>query len=246
MHAVPRLVLLAAAGLAMTFAPPARAQGLKRHIPFGIAHLPLTEVPATGPGDVLAVFLTGDGGWTTLERGVSAELRGAGIPVVGFSQLWYLLHRRTPERVGEDLGRIIATYRARWHRGSVVVIGYSRGAGIVPFAVNRLPPAQRAAVKEVVLIGAEHTAGFKLGPRELFTSKPRADEVPVMPELSRLGSATLVCFYGRRESDTLCPELPAPAIAVMMPGAHHFSGRYGEIGRRIAETVESVEAHDQP
>lgn len=89
----------------------------------------------------------------------------------------------------------------------------------------------------VVLLGAEHTAGFQLGIRDLFTRAPRPDEVAVMPELRQMGSATLVCFYGVLEADTLCPELASPVIAVKMPGAHHFGGQYAEIGTRIVEIV---------
>jgi len=236
-----RLAMIGAA-LVMALAPVARALA-QDAVPPAVASvrdLPLKEVRATVPGDVFAVFLTGDGGWTTLERGVTTPLIAAGVPVVGFSQLRYLLRKRSPDRVGADLGRIIAAYRAKWHRNSVVVIGYSRGAGIVPFAVARLPAAQRDAVKAVVLIGAEHTAGFHLGLRDLVGSGPWKDELPVMPELRQLGAATIVCFYGEAETDTLCPELAAPAITVRMPGGHHFDGRYGDIGNRIVQVVQAA------
>lgn len=237
-----RLVVGAVAltvALTLALSPVARAgaQDSARVAVPSVSDLPLKEVRSTGTGDVFAIFLTGDGGWTSLERGVVAPLIAADVPVVGFSQLRYLLRKRTPDRVAADLGRIIAAYRAKWHRRAVVVIGYSRGAGIVPFAVHRLPATQRAAVTAVVLIGAEHTAGFHLGLRDLIFSGPFRDELPVMPELRQLGATTLVCFYGDREADTLCPELDAPAIMVKMPGGHHFSGRYGEIGTRIVDAL---------
>ena len=237
---LPRAFLLAA-GLLLALVPvkTPRAQGAAPPATLSVADLPLTEVLASGTGDVFAVFLTGDGGWTSLERGTVAPLIAAGVPVVGFSQLRYLLRRRTPDRVAADLGRIIEAYRAKWHRNSVVVIGYSRGAGIVPFAVNRLPAPAREAVTAVVLIGAEHTAGFHLGLRDLVTSAPGRDEVPVMPELRQFAGAALVCFYGVDERDTLCPELPPPAIGVMMSGGHHFDGQYEAIGERIVQVVAS-------
>jgi len=76
-----------------------------------------------------------------------------------------------------------------------------------------------------------------LGVRDLLTGKPRPDEVAVMPELRQIDSAIIACFYGVLEADTLCPELAPPAIAVQMPGAHHFGGRYPEIGHRIVEIM---------
>ncbi|MFA6167330.1 MAG: AcvB/VirJ family lysyl-phosphatidylglycerol hydrolase [Gemmatimonadaceae bacterium] len=208
-----------------------------------LADLPLTEVPATGApttavpttgaGRIFAVFLTGDGGWVALDQGVSAQLAAAGIPVVGFNQRTYLWTAKTPDQAAADLARIITVYRARWHRDSVLVIGYSRGAGVAPFAVNRLPPHLRGAVKAVVLIGSEHTAGFHFRMRDLLRSTPAPDDVPLMPEIQKLGATPLACFYGADEADTICPDLAPPAVVVKMSGGHHLDGAYGEIGRRI-------------
>ena len=36
-----------------------------------------------------------------------------------------------------------------------LLVGYSQGADVLPFAVNRLPPATRALVKQTTLIGVE-------------------------------------------------------------------------------------------
>lgn len=202
-----------------------------------VADLPLNALPAEGSGTLFAVFLTGDGGWAALDDGVSAVLTAHGIPVVGFNQRAYLWSAKTPVQAGADLARIITAYREQWHRDSVIVIGYSRGAGTAPFAVNRLPPALRGSVKAVVLIGAEHTAGFHFRMRDLLSNAPGPNDVPVMPELRRLGATTLVCFYGEGETDTLCPDLAAPAIVVRMSGGHHLDGAYADIGMRILEVV---------
>ena len=209
------------------------AAGTSRAQATGLGDLPLNEVTTRAAGRVFAVFMTGDGGWVALDEGVSAQLADRGIPVVGFNQRSYLWSAKTPDQTGADLARIIAAYRTAWHRDTVIIIGYSRGAGVAPFAVNRLPAALRGTVKAVVLIGAEHTAGFHFRMRDLLRNAPAPDDVPVMPELRRLGATTVVCFYGAEESDTLCPELAPPAIVVKMSGGHHLDGAYAEIGKRI-------------
>ena len=208
--------------------------------PSSLADLPLNEVNAVGNRGVFAVFLTGDGGWVAIDEGISNELAARGIPVVGWNQRSYLWSGKTPDRAAADLARIIAAYRVRWRRDSVIVIGYSRGAGIAPFAVNRLPDAQRGTVQLVALIGAEHEAGFHFRMRDLFNSAPAPDDVLVMPEVRRLGAARLICFYGEGEDNTLCPDLAPPAVVVKMSGGHHLDGAYGEIGRRIVATLDSA------
>jgi type IV secretory pathway VirJ component len=64
--------------------------------PQELKDLPLFEIPAQKPGDTLAVFLTGDGGWAQLDRSVAALLAQKGVAVVGLSSLKYFWHARTP------------------------------------------------------------------------------------------------------------------------------------------------------
>ena len=199
--------------------------------------LPLTEVAASGGGHVFAIFLTGDGGWATLDQRVSAELAAAGIPVVGFNQRTYLWSGKTPDQATADVGRIIAAYRTKWQRDSIIMIGYSRGAGIAPFVVNRLPSAVRGTVKLLALIGTEPTAGFHFRLRDLVSTTPAPDDVPLMPQIKRLGSVPLVCFYGEGEKLTICPDLAPPAVVVRMSGGHHMDGAYEQIGKRILMMV---------
>jgi type IV secretory pathway VirJ component len=202
-----------------------------------VKDLPLTDVPVTAPGRTFAVFFTGDGNFAALDQGVSAELTARGIPVVAFNQRSFLWSRKTPEQAGEALGRIIELYAAKWKRDSVVVIGYSRGAGIAPYAVNRLRESTRARVSWLALIGASHTAGFTFHLRDMLRETPAADEIAVMPEMKKLGALSVVCFYGSTEDDTICPELPAPAVAVRTVGGHYYLDQYAPIGRKIAMLV---------
>ena len=71
-----------------------------------LADLPVTEVNATtAEGQVLAVMISGDGGWATLDQALSAELASRGIPVAGLNSLKYFWHARTPEQTAlEGLG----------------------------------------------------------------------------------------------------------------------------------------------
>jgi type IV secretory pathway VirJ component len=64
--------------------PPASAAAVPTD---GLAGLGLVEVPAAGPGsDLMAVMVTGDGGWAEIDKRVSARLAGRN-PVVGWSSL---------------------------------------------------------------------------------------------------------------------------------------------------------------
>ena len=166
-----------AAGLAPLLAPEGAAPGAA-----ALAALPLIEVPAKQPGELFAVIFSGDGGWRDLDKTVAEILARRGVPVVGVDSLRYFWRAKTPDQVARDLAAIIDAYRARWHTPEVMLIGYSFGAGILPFAYNRLPAAERAAVVQLSLLGLEPTAPFEFHVSGwLHTAKD--DGPAVLPEL---------------------------------------------------------------
>jgi type IV secretory pathway VirJ component len=209
-----------------------------------VADLPLVELPATDPpgaggdpGDALAVILSGDGGWTSLDKQVGQALAADGIPVAGWNSLQYYWTARTPESAAADLARILRHYLTVWHKEKAYLIGYSLGADVLPFLFNRLPEDVAARVPLVVLIGASHTATFEFHVSEWLGGGGK-DLPKTLPEAGKIRAPRLLCFYGDTEKDTICPELKAPnARAVRLSGGHHFGGDYEGIARRILVEV---------
>src|SRR6266849_3667469 len=116
--------------------------------------LPLVEVPATsGASDTLVVFVSGDGGWAKIDKSISKILADNGMPVVGLNALQYFWTKRTPDGAARDLQSILEKYLATWKKERVLFVGYSRGADVLPFMINRLPPELRSKTRLVALLG---------------------------------------------------------------------------------------------
>ncbi len=200
--------------------------------PTSLADLPLVEVPAKGSGEVFAVVLSGDGGWAGLDKGLAAALSAQGIPVVGLDSLRYFWSPRTPDGLAADLGRLLPHYAAQWGKRRVVLIGYSQGADVLPFALNRLQPAVRALVEQTVLIAPGERASFEFHLGN-WVGLGKGD-VAILPEALRLDAATSLCLYGQDDSESICPKVPPSRMTVQaLPGGHHFDGAYD----RLAEIV---------
>jgi type IV secretory pathway VirJ component len=200
-----------------------------------LAGLPIVELPAEPGGPLLAVIWSGDGGWRDLDKTIGGLLAKQGVPVVGVDSLRYFWKERTPERVAADLAAILAAYRARWGAKWTVLIGYSFGAGILPFAYNRLPEAERSRVVQLSLLGLEPQVPFEFHVAGWIGAEG-ADARPVLPELERIPLARVQCFYGDDEPETLCraPEL-RDAERIGTRGGHHFDGNYPALAERILE-----------
>jgi type IV secretory pathway VirJ component len=196
--------------------------------------LPVVEVAAASPEkEWFAIIVSGDGGWAGIDREIAKILGEAGVPVVGLNSLKYFWKRRTPEEASKDLERIIRHYYSAWGKKSVMLIGYSRGADVLPFMANRLPAELLKKIGIIALLGPETSVDFEIHPGD-FLNMGSNNARPILPEIEKLKGSKILCFYGEDEKDSLCRELPAGvAEVVQMKGGHHFGGDYQKITKEI-------------
>ncbi len=197
-----------------------------------ISDLPLQEVHAAGAAPEFALLLTGDGGWAGLDQELAARLAANGVPTVALNSLKYFWTERTPELTARDVARVMRHYLTAWHAQRVLLIGYSFGADVLPFVVNRLPPDLRARVASLSLLGIDARASFQIHIADWVGGDDAGP--PTRPEFAALGSLPVLCIYGEGESDSICPELPAGTVTREQIGkGHHFSGEYALLADRI-------------
>ncbi|MDB2414150.1 hypothetical protein N9W34_00085 [Rickettsiales bacterium] len=211
----------------------------KHPIAESLSDLPLVELHITASGDKLAIIVTGDGGWAGIDKSIGEELNKEGIAVIGFNSLQYYWTRKDPEQSAKDMGRIIEYYSKAWNRSDIILIGYSRGADVLPFIVNRLDLDARTLVKEVVLLGQETTVDFQFHVTDWLTSGEHEEARQVMPEMQKLGNQNVLCIYGSEEKgNSLCTQLDKNKFRVVeMKGGHHFGGDYEKLSKIILEHV---------
>ena len=165
--------------------------------------LGLVEVPATGrENDLMAVVLTGDGGWAEIDKRVAARLAEGGIPVIGWSSLKYYWTPRTPEAASHDLARILERYERTWGKRRFLLVGYSFGADVLPFLVSRLPADLRARVALVGLLGLSEQASFEFHVAGWLGVE--TGHHPTVPEVARLEATPVLCLRGEDEADSAC------------------------------------------
>jgi type IV secretory pathway VirJ component len=196
-----------------------------------IGDLPLQEVRASGAGDEFALLITGDGGWAGLDQELAARLAALGVPTVGLNSLKYFWTPRTPEQTAADVARLLRHYLAAWNRQRVLLVGYSFGADVLPFVVNRLPPELRAHIASVSLLGIDDEALFEVSVAEWAGSG--SGGLPTRPEVARLTHLPVLCVYGEGESDSICPQLDSAVAREQIGKGHHFSGAYAALAERI-------------
>jgi len=219
--AITFMLAVSLAGAALTAARPVAAQST-------VGDLPLSLTPAS-PGPLLAVLLTGDGGWAAGDKSMAQALAQRGVAVAGLNSARYVDRARTPDEAASDLARIVRHFLAAWHRERVVLIGYSRGADLVPFMVSRLPADLRDRIVLTALLGPGEWASFQFSPLDLARSHARPDTYPVQPEVAKLRGTPVLCLYGSKDRGAICRSLAGAGLAraVEHPGGHRVAGGDG-------------------
>ncbi len=206
----------------------ARTTGLPAVSAGELKDLPIVEVHTPSDGDTLAVLISGDGGWAGIDKELAAALTKQGMPVVGLDSLRYFWKKRTPEGTAADVDRLVRYYLNAWKKKSVLLVGFSQGADVMPFIVNRLPATTRERLRLVALLSLSQTAVFEFHLQNWLGAAK--DAIAVKPELLRMKGVRGLCVYGGNETDSLCATPAAKSLQVVkLSGGHHFDGNYAKI-----------------
>lgn len=109
-----------------------------------------------------------------------------------------------------------------------MVVGYSFGADVAPFLVNRLPAALRSRVTTVALLSPSDTAAFAFH-LDSWLGGGADPRYPTAPEIARL-SMPVTCASAADEPDSVCRAVTASRLrAVTIGEGHHFGGEYGRL-----------------
>jgi type IV secretory pathway VirJ component len=211
--------------------------------PQEIDDLPVNEVHAESgvadKADEFALLMTGDGGWAGLDQELAARLAANGVPTVGLNSLKYFWTQRTPEEAAKDVTRVIRHYLAAWNKKRVLLVGYSFGADVLPFVVNRIPADLRSQVATVSLLGLDSTASFEISVSDWIGSDDAGPQT--RPELANVKTTPVLCIYGEGEKDTICPSLSPTRVTRQQVGTgHHFGGDYAQLADKILAFAKSA------
>jgi type IV secretory pathway VirJ component len=210
-----------------------------------ISSLPLIEVPANPKGkyansEVMAIIISGDGGWANIDKDIANSLASNGIPAIGWNSLEYFWEKKTPDIAGKDLQNVIAHYSRHWNKKEFLLIGYSMGADVIPFMVNRLDAQTRSRLLSVNLLNPATRVDFTFHLSEWLHTKTEAPYA-LYPEVAHWSEWNSNCFHSEMK-DSLCeeikktrPDIPTSQRFFYLPGDHHFDGNYQQLTTLILE-----------
>jgi type IV secretory pathway VirJ component len=171
----------------------------------------------------VALLISGDGGWYGFEQSIADNLAKQGIPTVGLDSKKYFWKRRTPEETASDIARSLNFYGEEWGRTKFVLVGYSLGAEIVPFIVNRLPEETKSKIESVVLLSPATTTDFEIHISNMLGMGNRQNTYNTIDEIIKLQSVPTLIIFGDGEKTEIPALLSKTSVIIKkIPGDHHY------------------------
>jgi type IV secretory pathway VirJ component len=190
-----------------------------------IQNLPLqiTNAKILSKEKPIALIISGDGGWYSFEQSIADNFAGIGIPTIGLDSKKYFWKRRTPEQTTRDIEMTLNYYCKEWGNEQFLIIGYSLGAEIVPFIINRLPAEMKTKILSSVLLSPDITTDFEIHISNMLGMGNRQNTYSVTDEIKAMQPVPTLIIFGSGEKTDL-PDLidgKGPAIR-KIPGDHHY------------------------
>lgn len=173
------------------------------------------------------IFLSGDGGWYNFEQRISDRFAMLGIPTVGLDVKKYFWNRRSPKETTDDIVKIIQAYEMKWDKHSFLLMGYSMGAEVLPFVLNRLPAAQKANLVGMVLLSPAGKGDFEIHLTTMLGLGSSKNDYDVRQEISLIPEKwqkRVLIINGDAEKSTLSDQLRMTQVRfAKVNGDHHYN-----------------------
>lgn len=205
-------------------------------LPFGAAaqNKALRVLPvAAAAGRPLVFYIGGDGGWNPFSQALCFSLTKAGYPVVALDARLYFWKKQSPEQSTADISAWIRHFAGAWRTQRIWLVGYSFGADVLPFVLNRMDPALRAQVGKMSLVAPSPSTDFevKLAGMLGFGSTGKYD---VHRELMQVPNLPVQVIVSSDEKEDTSWRSAAGKVPVhIFPGGHHFEGNTGALAKQI-------------
>jgi type IV secretory pathway VirJ component len=204
-----------------------------------ISTLPVVPYPAKANDaqKTLVLYLSGDGGENTFSKSLVQQIQDKGYSVVFFNSLKYFWTKKTPEQTSADVEKVIRYYHNLWKTPQLIVIGYSFGADVAPFVVNRISRDIFNSIKNIVLLSPSPTTDFEVHVADLF-GKGKKQGSSVVAEINKITQKPFLILHGSDETDKIEPaSLKVPYKFVTIKGGHKFDSNTAEVASNIFKNL---------
>jgi type IV secretory pathway VirJ component len=199
-------------------------------------NLPMKEWEASAHTKPLVFYISGDGGLNRFSNELCTAINKEGFDVDAMDSKSYFWSQKTPARTAEDISDFLSKKIARRPNQQIVLIGYSFGADVLPFVLNRLPKNIADKIKVSFLMASSGSTDFVIHIADLFGSGKRRG-MDVLSEVNKISNQKIVILNSSDDKQLDPGKITIKHITEVLPGGHHFDGDIDEIVKAIVKYI---------
>ncbi|GIQ59493.1 hypothetical protein Flavo103_26290 [Flavobacterium collinsii] len=202
--------------------------------------MPLTLIPTKNKDEALpiAFLISGDGGWTSFDQSVGEALAEKGIAVIGLDAQKYFWNAKTPGETSIVIAKAVEHYLQQWDRKTFILVGYSFGASVIPFAAGNFSEALKEKLKGLYLLSPDVKADFEIHIADMLSMESSNGTYDVISETKKVKSNNPICFFGDEEDAATRNKFSESGIkTIELPGSHHYNNDYNKVAESILKEI---------
>lgn len=191
--------------------------------------LPLKEWVAPSHDKPLIFYISGDGGFNKFSNALCESLNKKGYDVVALNSKSYFWDKKTPDQTAIDINDYLNKKLGSRKSQQVILIGYSFGADVVPFILNRFPKDIHDKILVSFLLASSGSTDFEIHWSDIFGGNTKRS-MDVVSELNKLDDDKIVIISASDEINLSFNNITLKRYThEVLPGGHHFDGDTDEI-----------------
>lgn len=199
---------------------------------------PVKEWTSAVPNRPLMFYISGDGGMNSFSTSLCETLNKRGFDVAALNAKDYFWDKKTPEQTATDVSNFLISKLTGRKDQRVVLIGYSFGADVLPFVLNRMPPSLASKIVVSYIMASSGSTDFEIHVADMF-GKAKRRGVDVVTEINKIKGQRIVIVNGSDEQDLDLSKITLQKYThEVIPGGHHFEGNINQIANVIVKDID--------
>ncbi|RYG05410.1 MAG: virulence factor family protein [Chitinophagaceae bacterium] len=189
------------------------------------------------PAHPMVIYISGDGGFNKFTMSLCESLNKQGYAVTAVNAKSYFWVKKTPQQTATSLENYLQQQFAGRKNQEWIFTGYSFGADVMPFVINKLSPEKKSKMIKALMISPSTSTDFEIHVSDMFGSAAKRS-MDVLAEINRMEVPELVTVFGSEEK-----EFPITGIkqknhaSIILQGGHHYDSDGTDLAKTITNSL---------
>lgn len=188
---------------------------------------------STNAQSPLIFYISGDGGLNKFSTSLCEYIHSSGYSITALDAKSYFWNKKTPDLAASDIDNYINNHFKNQKNQRLILVGYSFGADVIPFIINKLSQKTKTTLQTLILLSPSSSTDFEIHVIDMLGWEKKR-KMDVVNEVNQLGSIKTITIFGSDENNFPVNQIRLKNFSnEILPGGHHFEGNTDEVGNTL-------------